>query len=467
MKIKNIIKTLVLSGVILVSSCKDDYLNQKPQAALDATTAYTDAASVKSGLLGIYGQTASSTSVTGGGFQNGNYYGLRYWALTDLYAGSITHTGTFPSFSSIANGLILADNAEVVNMWNSMYATINRANTLIAAIPNIKDGALNKDASLAEAKVIRALVYFDLLRLWGGSNSGYNKSGGVGVPIILQPTLVEADATPVARSTEAQVYTQINKDLDDAIAAASYSNKLTGRFGKDAAKAVKARVALYMGDYAMAETMASAVISSTSYALQPGATYSNIWLTQNTAESVFELQFDAQNSNGIAFFYYPTNRGGRNEINASAALNNAHETGDVRKPVNYAASPAKTTLKYTRISTGADDVTMIRIAEMYLIRAEARIKKSTPDIAGALSDVNKIRNRAGLADYVALLPSDILTQIIKEDRLEFAHEGHYWFDLRRNGLASSIVSEPFRALWPIPQREVLNSGGVITQNTGY
>lgn len=464
MKIKNIIKATVLAGVILVTSCTDNYLNQKPQASLDATNAYTDAASINAGILGAYS-----------GLQSANYYGLRYWALTDLYANTLTHTGTYPSFAQINNKLILADNVEIQNMWNSMYATINSLNTIIAAIPTITDGALDKAATTAEAKTLRALVYFDLVRLFGGSNAGYNQPNGVGVPLVLTPTLVEADAVPVARSTEAQVYTQINKDLDDAIAASTYKNtgilpsKPAARMGKDAAKMLKARVALYTGDYTTAESLCTELITSGRYAMLSTTGYPNIWLTQNTSEAIFELQFNSQDQNSIAFFYYPTSKGGRNEINSSASLNSAHEAGDVRKAVNYASSPypARSTQKYTRISDGSDNVTIMRMSELYLIRAEARAKKATPDITGALADLNVVRNRAGLANFVALLPADIISQIVKEDRIEFAHEGHIWFDLRRNNMAGTVVTDAFRALWPIPQQEVLNSDGVITQNTGY
>nr|MBC7613119.1 RagB/SusD family nutrient uptake outer membrane protein [Pseudopedobacter sp.] len=457
MKIKNIFQIAVLSGAVLISSCTDSYLDQKPQASLDAKTAYVDAASAKAGLLGIYS-----------GFQSGDYYGLRFWALTDMYANTLSHTGTFPSFAQINNKAILADNTEITNMWNRMYSTVNRANTLLAAIPTITDPALNKDAYTAEVKTLRAMIYFDLLRLFGGSNSGYNQSSGVGVPIVLTPTLVETDATPVAKSTEAQVFTQIKKDLDDAIAVTSFSNKILGRMGKDAAKMLRARVALYTGDYASAESLSTELISSGRYTMLSGANYANIWLTQNTSESIFELQFDAQNSNAIAFFYYPTTLGGRNEINSSGTLNSAHEVGDVRQEINYTTtSPKKITKKYTRVSTGADDVTIMRMSELFLIRAESRAKKSTPDIAGALADLNVVRSRAGLANFGAILPADINTQIVKENRIEFAHEGHIWFDLRRNGLAGTIVTEAYKALWPIPQREVLNSGGVITQNAGY
>ena len=457
MKIKNIFKITILLGVVLISSCTKSYLEQKPQANLDATVAYTDASSINAGLLGVYS-----------GFQSGNYYGLRYWALTDMYANTLTHTGTYPSFAQINNKSILADNIEIENMWNSMYSSINALNTIITAIPGITDATLNKDAATAQAKTLRAMIYFDLLRLWGGSNSGYGQTGGVGVPIVLKPTLVEADALPVARSTEADVFTQIKKDLDEAIAVLTYSDKIKGRMGKDAAKMLRARVSLYSGDYPTVESLTTELINSGRYSLQPSSSYQNIWSSQNTGESIFELQFNSQDQNSIAFFYYPTNLGGRNEINSSASLQSAHEAGDIRKPINYTiTSPTKRTLKYTRISDGSDNVTIMRMSELYLMRAEARAKKSTPDVIGALSDVNVIRTRAGLANFAAILPSDIVTQVIKEDRIEFAHEGHIWFDLRRNGLAGTIVTQDYQALWPIPQREVLNSLGVIAKNTGY
>jgi len=400
-----------------------------------------------------------------------------------MYADNINHVGTFPSFSAIWNVAILPDNTEVNNMWNSMYSTINRANTVIAAVPGIADPTLNKDNALAEARVLRANVYFDLIRYWGGSITGFNKAGGVGVPLVLTPTLVEADAKPKARATEAAVMAQVIADLDFAIGVATFpNNNTTGRVNKDYAKALRARVALYMDDNTTALTYSNELIASGRYALTPGVTYRDIWANKNTKESLWEIQFEPTNSNSVAFFYYTTATGGRNEIATSSGLNTAHEAGDVRQAINATTlgggSTNLKTLKFTRVSTGDDNVVMFRLSELYLIRAEARAQIGT-DLVGALADVNVIRIRAGLAaNTTATTTATLMTAILKERRVEFAHEGHRFFDLKRTNLLattigasyfgiSGTINNTFRALWPIPQRETLTSGGIIAQNTGY
>ena len=466
-----LVLTLVSLSALLGTSCQKETLDQKPQASLDASTAIKDAASVNAATLGIYS-----------GFQSGNYYGLRYFIFADMYADNMNWVGTFPSFGEIANKQVYPANTELGSMWNSMYSTINRANTVIAAVPSISDQSVVKDNVIAEARILRANVYFDLIRYWGGSNTGFNKAGGVGVPLVLTPTLVEADAAPKPRATESAVMGQVITDLDFAIGVSTFANKnVTGRVGKDYAKALRARVALYMGDYATAQTYATELITSTRYALTAGADYKNIWALKNTSESLWEIQYEPTNSNSIAFYYYTTATGGRNEIATASGLNTAHEAGDLRQAVNAtttggAATNLKT-LKYTRVATGDDNVVMFRLSELYLIRAEARAQIGT-DLVGALADVNVVRARAGLAASAAATTADLMTAILKERRVEFAHEGHRFFDLKRTNTLSSTLGaslfgvsgaydNTFRALWPIPQREVLTSGGIIAQNTGY
>jgi len=465
-----LVLTLVSLSALLGTSCQKETLDQKPQASLDASTAIKDASSLTAATLGIYS-----------GFQSGNYYGLRYFAFADLYADNMSHVGTFPSFATIANKQILPDNTELGSMWNSMYSTINRANTVIAAIPSISDLSVVKDNVLAETRILRANVYFDLIRYWGGSKTGFNQAGGVGVPLVLTPTLVEADAMPKPRATEAAVMGQVITDLDFAIGVSTFGNtNVAGRVGKDYAKALRARVALYMGDYATAQNYATELIGSSRYLLTAGADYKNIWALKNTKESLWEIQYEPTNSNSIAFFYYTTATGGRNEISTSSGLNTAHEAGDLRQLVNASTTGGGATnlktLKFTRVATGDDNVVMFRLSELYLIRAEARAQIGT-DLVGALADVNVVRARAGLALSAAATTADLMTAILKERRVEFAHEGHRFFDLKRtNVLATTLgaaafgvttIDNTFRALWPIPQREVLTSGGIIAQNTGY
>jgi hypothetical protein len=321
-------------------------------------------------------------------------------------------------------------------------------------------------------------MYFDLLRYFGGSTTGYNKAGGVGVSIKLTPTLVEADAAPIARSTEAQVYTQILADLDYAIGISSFANRIANRAGKDVANAIKARVQLYREQWVDAEAAATAVIGSTRYSLLSNENYGNIWLStgKNSAESIFELDFNSADQNSIAFYYYTTAAGGRNEVSSSAALNAAHEASDVRKGINYTVAvagippiPAAKTRKFSRVANGDDNVIIFRLAELYLIRAEARVRQNTAQsISDGLADLNVIRLRAGLTTLSSTSQATILTAILQERRVELAHEGHRWFDLRRFNLTSTLgIAQPYRALYPIPQREVLTSGNIIAQNDGY
>lgn len=451
---------LLLAGVLL-GSCKKELESQKPQASLDAATAFNSANNIKAGVNAVYS-----------GFQSANYYGLRYQILADLGADNISHVGTFPSFAQIANKSILSDNAEVTNIYNTIYANINIANLIIAAVPTVSDPGLVNANVLAEVRVLRALMYFDLIRYWGGSTNGYGKANGLGVSLILTPTSSIADAEPKARSTEAAVFTAILADIDYAIGVATFANKQSNvnRIGKDYANALKARVQLYRGQFADAEALATSVINSTRYTMVTTANYGAMWTSKNSTESIFELEFNTADQNSLPFFYYTTTLGGRNEISSSTGLRDAHEANDVRKDINYSVvAPLAKTRKVTRIANGDDNVILMRLAELYLIRAEARLRNTSPDLLGGLSDLNVIRNRAGLASFVSLSSADILTAILAERRVEFAHEGHRLFDLRRYNLTSSTlgISEPFRNLWPIPQREVLTSGGIIEQNPNY
>ena len=274
---------------------------------------------------------------------------------------------------------------------------------------------------------------------------------------------------------------QVITDLDFAIGVSTFGNtNVAGRVGKDYAKALRARVALYMGDYATAQNYATELIGSSRYVLTAGADYKNIWALKNTKESLWEIQYEPTNSNSIAFFYYTTATGGRNEIATSSGLNTAHEAGDLRQAINATTTGGGATnlktLKFTRVATGDDNVVMFRLSELYLIRAEARAQIGT-DLVGALADLNVVRTRAGLAASAAATTADLMTAILKERRVEFAHEGHRFFDLKRtNSLATTLgnaafgvttIDNTFRALWPIPQRETLTSGGIIAQNTGY
>lgn len=439
-----------MPALLLSTSCKKT-LDQQPQSSLDATTAYTTKKGIEAGLIGVYD-----------GMQQTGYMTLNYLIFADLYADNLTWTGTFTTWSQVYNKTILADNGDIATIWNAIYSTINRANGIIAAAPAITDASFLKDRTIGECEMIRATAYFDLIRMYGGSPTGYNQTGGLGVPLRLTPSLTPAQASAVARSSEADVYTQILKDLDDAIAKLP-TVVATGRVNKYVATAMEARVQLYRQQWAEAEALATTIISSNAYTLIPGASYGTIYTGKNTSESLWELQYNATDANNLAFYYYPTTLGGRNEVSSSTNLRDAFETGDLRKNVNYSTTPAAKQLKYSQVNPGVDNVMMMRLAEVYLTRAESRAMQN--NFVGALTDLNVIRVRAGLTASVAATQADLLTAIRKERRLELAHEGNRFFDLRRYNTTG--FTQTFRNLFPIPQAEIINSSGLVTQNPGY
>lgn len=456
---KMLYKILLFSTSIFMLTACEKVVDLAPETSLDATTAYNNRQGVEAGLLGCYNALQSTS-----------YYGLEYWALSDMYAGVISHTGTFPTFAQYANRQILPDNTNTTNGWNQIYNGINRVNTVLESAEAITDPAFAKTQTIGEAKFLRALMYFDLLRAFGGSETGFTKQGR-GVPLRTKATLSTTDAEPVALATEAAVWTLINEDLDYAIA--NLKANVSGRATANAAKALKARAALYTKDYDNAEKLATEVINSlkgTGTGL--ASDYSSLFLSQNTKpESIFELAFDINNTNSIAFYYFPTANGGRNEIGSSATLV-AQSSADGRKAMNvFLMGTTNKTKKYSRIN-GTDNVIIIRLAEMYLTRAEARASKATPDVTGALDDLNVIRQRAGLPNSTATDAATLVTEILADRYWEFAHEGHAFFDFKRtNRLATALTgfsgANAFRALYPTPQREILNSAGKITQVTGY
>ncbi|MFZ9686589.1 MAG: RagB/SusD family nutrient uptake outer membrane protein [Chitinophagaceae bacterium] len=452
------IKLSLLTALIVFSSC-EKIIDQQPQTSLSAETAYATREGVEAGLLGCYNALQSTS-----------YYGLEYWALSDLYAGVIAHTGTFPTYAQFSNRQILPDNTNVTNMWNAIYGGINRVNTIIASAETLNDPAFSKTQAIGEARFLRGLMYFDLLRAFGGSSNGFNKSGR-GVPVRTSPTLSPDNAAAIPLSSEADVWKQIDADLDYAITNLKAS--VNGRATVNAAKALKARAALYKEDWETAETLSNEVINAlkgTGTGLS--SSFDALFTTQNTKpESIFELQYDINNTNSIAFYYFPTGLGGRNEIGSSATLN-AQSATDLRKATNVKVlSGSNKTGKYSRIN-GTDNVIIIRLAELYLIRAEARAKKAAPDLTGALADLNVIRARAGLAASTAATADDILKQLYEDKYYEFAHEGHAFFDMKRTNRLSTAITgfsgaNTFRAVYPTPQREIINSGGQIVQVTGY
>ncbi|AYA35592.1 RagB/SusD family nutrient uptake outer membrane protein [Hymenobacter oligotrophus] len=441
------------------SSC-EDALQVEPRASLDAEAGLETRQDIEAGLLGAYDV-----------LQSVNYWGLRYQLFADLGADNARHTGTFPSFAQIAQNQILPDNVEVTSMWNSIYGGINRANFIIQQAEKLNDPAFNKNQAIAEARALRAFHYMNLIGYWGGSPQGYGYAGGLGVPLRVVPTtnITGSEIAPIARASEAEVNALIRSDLDFAIANLGGSNK--ARITKAGALALRSRFELRNRNY---DAVINYTAQITGFSLEP--VYANIFTQKNSAESIWELPFDNVDSNSLAFFWFPSANGGRNEVDPATALPAAHESGDTRLPVNAVTAanatpvyPTGTTRKYFRVAAGDDNAILVRHAEVLLTRAEALAQNG--DLVPALGILNTVRSRAGLTPRATTLTKDqLIAAILQERRIELAQEGHRWFDLRRTNTvqaARADVTQTFRHLWPIPQRELQTSPGVVEQNPGY
>lgn len=453
-----------------------------PYNSLDASTGLATPSDISAGLLGCYSS-----------LQSANYYGLRYPLFADLQADNARWTGTFPTFGAVAQNVILPDNTELVNIWNTIYSGINNCNYLIQQADRVNDATFNKANAQAEARALRAFHYMSLLAWWGGSTSGYGYSDGVGVPLRLTATtnITDGAIAPIARSSETVVNAAIRADLDYAatnLTAVALSGSSKSRVSQATVLALRARFELRQRNYADAASFAQRALAAVGTASALEAQYATIFSQKYSQESLWELDFNPTDVSSFAFFWFPASRGGRGEVATASTLAGSYTSGDTRRPVNAVLSteanttyPANTTRKYFRITTQDDNFQMIRLAEVILTLAEAQAQLGNLD--DAVTQLNRIRTRAGLAAYV-LAPTDddangqagLLTQILRDRRLEFANEGLRWFDLRRTNTVQATLAtstQAFRNLWPIPQREILTSVPVgqttslVTQNAGY
>ncbi|RZL12506.1 MAG: RagB/SusD family nutrient uptake outer membrane protein [Hymenobacter sp.] len=427
-----------------LGSC-EKILDQTPQNSIDASTGFATRQDAIAGLRGCYDA-----------LQSANYYGLRYQTFADLISNNIRHTGTFPTFAQVAQNSILPDNTDTRSVWIAIYDGIQRTNYFINSVTPLSDPAYNTPSAIGEARALRALHYMNLLGYWGGSTLGYGYADGLGVPLRLTPTLaVGPDTQPVARATEAAVTEAIRADLDFAIT--NLVSTATTGITKNAALALRARFELRVRNYSEALRFANQVTGNVT-----------------TGDVLFQLQFNVNDQNQLAFFWFPAASGGRNELDPSDDLAAAHPTGDNRLPINVVTSsnattvyPAGTTRKYFTIATNSDPVNVIRYSEVALTIAEAAAQSG--NLALAATQVNAIRTKAGLANTTATTQAALLTEILLQRRLELAHEGLHWFDLRRTNRVQTAIpayTQTFRNLWPIPFQEILNSGGTLVQNPG-
>ncbi|MFD2572864.1 RagB/SusD family nutrient uptake outer membrane protein [Spirosoma soli] len=435
--------------LILLVAASCNTLEVKPFQQLPDNGAITDAGSARAALLGAYSNVQ-------------NYYQLNYPVLGYLPGDNVRFNGTLNQFLQVDQNALSADNVIITETWTQIYQAINSVNNVIAALPDITDPLLTtaeKNQLLGEAYFIRALNYFDLGRAWGG------------VPLVLKPTRSVADGKGVKRSTQAQTYDQVLADLTQAESLLP-DGTTRNRAVKSTARALRARLHLYRQQWADAESFATQVLTNKNYSLvTPYRTFFTAPFL--SSESIFELTYSIADANSHWNNWYPSALGGQYTLQPTPdfiTLVNRADVGGSRNALIATVKSGGTDFVYGNLYNRAaqrdDPYYVIRVAELYLIRAEARAQQGK--LADALADLNAVRTRAGVAASTAATPTELLRAVENERRVEFAFEADRWFDLVRTGRVGEVlgVTDQRKWLFPIPFNDIAADSD-LEQNPGY
>jgi hypothetical protein len=444
MKLKYISLVLLIAAM---GSCKK-FLEVEPRESISDDATIIDKASAETAVRGIYNATR-------------NYYSVDFQSIAYLSGDNVQWTGSQSQVQEFINHQVSPENSTITSVWNGIYVSINRANNVIAKVPLVTDPILTatlKNQYIGEAYFLRALSYFDLVRIWGG------------VPLITTPTLTSADNKGIARSTAAQIYEQVLSDLE---AAEPLLSETTDRYRatKKTVWALKARYYLYQKDWVKADEYATKVINDQSnyQLIKPFNSFFFPATQKGTVESVFEFFYSTNELNVHRGQWQPQENGGTRQWAPNAALIallNDPATGGTRNTLIAKDNQNRWYGNLYYRSPATDPTYVIRIAELYLIRAEAKTQEG--NLADATLDLNAVRLRAGLQATTATSNADLFLAIENERRLEFAFEAHRWFDLVRTGRAQTVlnIADPNNLLLPIPVSQLLIDKALI-QNPGY
>lgn len=432
----NLLKIAFFSLLLSASSCKK-YLNLEPQDGIIRQNFWKTKEQLQAAVIGCYASlltgTPRSLSET-----------LFLWG--ELRGGMLSPTlATTNEETDILNSNILSSNS--ITNWRPLYATINYCNTVLKFGPDVlnQDNTLTQaslDASLGEVKALRALMYFYLVRSFGD------------VPLVLKATSSDQELEQLPKSTQQEVLTQIVKDLSEAepVLPEAYSDNAStkGRVTRYMVNALQADVALWMEKYDVAVTACDKIINSKRYGLVSGLEWFNsLWLTGNSGEGIFELQFDAQNLNTFRGMLLTRSRFTANpvvmeEVYTQDFVDDTKK--DLRGDLASVRATDNTIWKYVGASSSSNNTVrateqsyahwiVYRYAEVLLMKAEALAQM---DGRGqeALDLIARIRARATALVATEQAPPatdkiGITNYILDERAREFAFEGKRWYDILR------------------------------------
>lgn len=490
-----------------LSSCVNDWLDVAPSDGTDADAALTSSSDLAAARTGMYKALKGNSSLV-------DYYGQQFFVYGDVHAGddyqynnlggsnraSFYYDMNYQTASEFTSSTSSSNVA-----WKSPYIVIGRANRIIAAAEGgaLSDAAEAKatiDQYAAEAKVLRALAHFDLVRIYGKPYTE-DQGASLGVPLVTE--VLESNAKP-ARSTVAEVYTQVVKDLTEAISSNALATETEpGYVSVWGAKAILSRVYLNMGDYANALSVAEDIIKNSGAALWTRDQYFKAWdaSTPNESEFLFRLNVagstDNNDLNGIGNLQQ---RDGYKEMVATKKFVDmlTSDPKDVRNDMFLPAKAEKEVAVYGTNKVFLNKlrgqggnlrnvtiVPIIRLSEVYLTAAECAFRNN--DKTKAVEYLNDlVKNRTTTVASLATVDNITLDRILIERRKELIGEGQRYFDALRNNEtitrytseadkgwhktlskeAQSFNRDYFKAIAAIPQAEI-NANPNIKQNTGY
>jgi starch-binding outer membrane protein, SusD/RagB family len=453
---KNLLSVKILVCALLVFASCNDELNPEPIDTLTDDIVLNepgDVANVEIGLYAAFRPIAPSQVIAG-----------------DFTADMLLHNGTFSQYRELGTKQISSANASAAALWGSIYNTVYVANFIIERLPNVVGvPAAQRDAVLGTAHFLRGYAYFAGLFTYGG------------MPKVLTTNI--EDNRNIARASTQEILDLIFEDYEFALNNLPSSSENPGFASAYAVRAALARLYLYLGNWAQAESFASSVIASPDFTLEPE--FSAIVLEDFTSEAIFEVGYTIADDPGTNSTIGLNNLFmGRREIipsNQAVLALASNESGDRFSSIEFNTENLKgsdngwSVAKYGTADQDNNNVVVFRLAEMYLIRAEARARLgNVSGLNSAQSDLDVLRTRANAPPVGTLSQAQMLNAIEEERRYELAFEGHRWYDLVRTGRANAVMStfnsnwRDAYLLWPIPQREIQNNPALKgNQNPGY
>jgi tetratricopeptide (TPR) repeat protein len=456
-----------LSCILMLAACNKQ-LDLKPYQQVDQTQAILTAQDVQVTLVGAYNLCGGSDLYGGGVFLYGDLQGTQL---------DIDWQGTFQGLTQMTDQAIPIDNGFVDGTWSDGFAVINAANNVLANLSKVAAG--DKNRTQGEAEFLRGMTYFDLARLFGRDWSDGDPTTNLAVPIVLTPTTAFNSSAFVSRETVSKVYAQAISDLKDAEAKLPTDNSFFAN--SYSASAILSRLYMQQRNYADAITEATKVINSKQYTLNkkysdefpfPNQTAVH---ADNTSEDIFSIAVTSQQgTNALNTYYASSYYAGRGDIVVHDSFVKGFEAGDLRLSM-YQQDPDGV-LRCDKFDNSFGNVHVIRLAELYLTRAEANIQAGTTVGDTPLADVNIIRVRAGLQPLTAVTITDVLNETVHELAFE---NGLFLYNKKRLAPLSgatypvtfteavgTIAPTSPKLVFPIPQTD-MNANPKLVQNPGY